>query len=113
VARRLPAKLQLQPTVAHARAKSRGRFIPLEDMPRASWKTRVTPGTALALLGFGVGALVFASRSRAQAAASPNEQTAKLQKAAVEAQQLSAAAARRARTLTTQWQDAARATEGH
>jgi hypothetical protein len=69
----------------------------------------VTPATALALLGFGIGALVVTDRSGSRE--SPSLRADTLREQTVQAQEISARASRRARELMDQWsaaEDAAR-----
>lgn len=59
----------------------------------------MTSGTALVLLGFGLGALIMAGQS----ATAPRSSTDELRARVLEAQRISAAASRRARELAALW----------
>lgn len=63
----------------------------------------MTPGTALVLLGFGLGAWMMAIQSTPQTTASPRERADDLRTRAIEAQRRSAIASQVARDLTSQW----------
>jgi hypothetical protein len=77
----------------------------------------VTPGTALVLLGFGLGALVVVGGSGTRdirVSESPRERADALRSRTIEAQAISARASQAARDLMDQWsraEEAARKTE--
>lgn len=64
----------------------------------------MTAGTALVLLGFGLGTLIAASQAAPYA--SPRARADMLRERALEAQQRSAQASRAARELTARWSEA-------
>jgi HD-like signal output (HDOD) protein len=67
----------------------------------------MTPGTALVLLGFGLGALIVVGRSNPRALPlSPREQADTLRKRALEAQRCAARASQLARDLAARWTEA-------
>jgi hypothetical protein len=63
----------------------------------------VTSGTALILLGFGLGALAIMSQDSTRTDPRALSADDQLRERAIEAQRASATAARRARELTTLW----------
>jgi len=67
----------------------------------------VTPGTAIVLLGFGIGALVVAGRAEPRGVVRPQDRPEELRDRAIEAQVRAATASREARELTARWSSAA------
>jgi len=63
----------------------------------------MNPGTASALLGIGLGAIVIAGRSASRATVSPRERADALRISAIEAQREASRASKIARDLTAQW----------
>jgi len=66
----------------------------------------MTTGTALVLLGFGVGALIGAGQAAPREPQSPRARADALRERAAFAQQSSARASHHARELTAMWSDA-------
>jgi len=63
----------------------------------------MTPGVVLTLLGFGLGALLMTDRRSDPRAAATTMTTTALREQTIEAQEISARAAERARTLMARW----------